>query len=307
MVLTGAVGILMTVFTTVALAQGGGGAATLVGTITDSTQAVVPGARVTVVNPETSFRSETQSGPEGNYYVPYLAPGTYRITVEAGGFKRYVRDGFTIRTGETPRLDISLEVGALAEEVTVRAAPPLLATENASAGQILEGETLLNIPVSQRRFARLLYYFPGATSSAAGDHVAGQRSRAIGYTLDGIGGKPPGYGTFGGVNESIQTTMDAVEEVKVSTSGISADTGHAAGGTMAVVFRSGTNDLHGQFEGRHINKIMIQRHYLQQDRQTNPFKYFDLGGTLAGPIYLPKLYNLNPAHSECPKGLQRPS
>src|SRR5438874_3878444 len=86
------------------------GAATLVGTVTDSTGAVLPGAKVSVVNIETSFRSETQTGPEGSYYVPYLNPGNYRINVEAAGFRRYVRDGVVLRTAETPRVDITMEL-----------------------------------------------------------------------------------------------------------------------------------------------------------------------------------------------------
>src|SRR5689334_5645452 len=100
------------------------GAATLVGTVVDTTGAVAPAARVSVVNVETSFRSETQTGPEGNYYVPYLSPGTYQVTVEAAGFKRYVRDGIKMRSGETPRVDVVLELGSTTESITVSASSP---------------------------------------------------------------------------------------------------------------------------------------------------------------------------------------
>jgi len=86
-------------------------AATLVGTVTDSSGLVVPGAQVTVVNAETNFRSETTTSSAGGYYVPYLSPGGYQLTIEAPGFKRYVRAGVMIRTGETPRVDVQLEVG----------------------------------------------------------------------------------------------------------------------------------------------------------------------------------------------------
>ena len=83
--------------------------ATLVGAVRDNTGAVIPGAKVTVVNTETSFISETKTSAEGGYYVPYLSPGTYRITLEAAGFKRNVQDGVAVRSGETPRVDITLE------------------------------------------------------------------------------------------------------------------------------------------------------------------------------------------------------
>ena len=76
-------------------------------TVTDSAGAIVPGAKVMVVNTATSFRSETTTSPEGSYFIPYLSPGTYQITLEAPGFKRYIRDGLVIRTAEMPRVDIT--------------------------------------------------------------------------------------------------------------------------------------------------------------------------------------------------------
>src|SRR5581483_371216 len=121
--------------------------------------------------------------------VPYLRPGTYQITLEAPGFKRYVRDGVILRSGETPRVDIDLEVGAVTESVNVTAASPLLATDNAVTGQILEGEAIVNIPTVQKRLVRMLAYFPGAIVSAGDYHISGQRARSIGYTLDGMNGK----------------------------------------------------------------------------------------------------------------------
>src|SRR5438046_6236554 len=104
--------------------------ATLVGAVRDSTGAVVPGAKVTVINTETAFRSETVTSSDGNYYVPYLSPGPYQIVLEAAGFKRSVRDGVAIRSGETPRVDVDLEVGAVTEAVNVSASSPLLATDS---------------------------------------------------------------------------------------------------------------------------------------------------------------------------------
>lgn len=280
--------VLCTALATVALAQQAG-TATLVGTITDSTGARVPAAKVAVVNVETSFRSATQTSDVGDYYVPYLNPGSYRITVEAAGFKGLIRDGVVLRTGETPRVDIVLEVGATSEQVTVTAAAPLLATENAAAGTIINATTIAALPVSQGRASKLMLYFPGVVASS-GYHVMGQRQRSIGYTLDGVSGKVPGTGAALGTNDSINTTLDAVMEAKVSTTGTSAETGHSAGGALTLVFKSGTNELHGSLQDRYVNKRMIQRHYLQQFPQTNPLQYHELDGTASGPLHLPKLY-----------------
>src|SRR5437867_4456028 len=113
------------ILASVSLAQTAG-TATMAGTVTDTAGAVLVGAKVSVVNIETAFVSDTLTNPEGSYYVPYLAPGTYRLTIEVPGFKRYVRDAIVLRTGETPRLDVQLELGAVTESVQVSGTAPLL-------------------------------------------------------------------------------------------------------------------------------------------------------------------------------------
>ncbi len=268
------------------------GTGTLVGTITDTTGAIIGAAKVTVVNIDTAFVSETTASAEGSYYVPYLSPGTYRMTIETPGFKKYVRDGILMRIGEIPRIDVSLEVGAVTESVRVEGSAPLLETETAAAGQVLSGDMLLKIPVSQKRAIRMTYYYPG-TQPVNGYHVLGQRARSIGYTVDGINGKEPGIGNIGGTNEQISTTQDAFEEVKVHTTGTPAEYGHSAGGMMSIVFKSGTNQFHGSAEDRHIGKSMVHRAYLEQLPRTNPFAYDETSFLFSGPVILPKLYKGN--------------
>jgi hypothetical protein len=266
------------------------GTGTLVGTVSDTSGAVVAGAKVTVVNVGTSFTSEAVTNNDGAYYIPYLAPATYRMTVESAGFKRYLREGVIIRTGEIPRIDVQMEIGGVTESIQVTGAPPLLETETAASGLVLSGSTLVAIPVSQKRPVRMMYYYPG-TNSMNGYHVLGQRSRAIGYQVDGVNGKEPGIGNLGGPNEQVSPTQDAFEEVKIHTTGMPAEYGHSSGGLMSMVMRSGTNQLHGAFENRYINKNMIHRNYLEQLARTNPFSYNENTAMLHGPVYLPKLYN----------------
>jgi hypothetical protein len=266
------------------------GTGTLVGTVTDTSGAVIGGAKVHVVNTETAFVSDTLTSAEGAYYVPYLAPGAYRFTVEAPGFKRLLRDGVAIRSGETPRVDVQLEVGAVTDSVVVSAGAPLLETETSSSGQILSGDQLIKIPVSQKTVQRMLYYYPG-TSATNGYHLLGQRQNMIGFTVDGISGKEPGVQSFGGTDTQISTTQDAFEEVKVYTSGTPAEYGHSAGGLQSVVFKSGTNQFHGVVEDRYIGKEMIHRSYLEQLQPTSPFQYHETTLLAHGPVLLPKLYN----------------
>jgi hypothetical protein len=265
--------------------------ATLVGSVSDGTGAMVPGVKVTVTNMGTGFRSTTVTSAEGSYYVPYLSPGTYRIAAEAAGFKLYVRDGFDIRMGETPRLDMALDIGSTSEQVTVTAAAPLLNTETAATGQIMGVEAMAKFPIPQKRLQRILFYYPGVISSNGESNVLGQRSRSLSITLDGINAKIPAIGTNVAVDHVLQTTMDAMEEVKVTTAGIAAEFGHSAGGAQTVVYKSGTNDLHGSFEDRIMAGPTRQRSYMQQNKQVNEFHIDHFEGYASGPIYLPKLYN----------------
>lgn len=166
------------------------GTATLRGAVNDSTGAAVAGAKVSAMNAGTSFVYENVTGADGGYYLPYLIPGEYRLTVEAPGFKKYVRDGITLRTAEQPRIDAQLEVGAVTESLTVSAAAPLLETETAASGQILEGDMVVKIPVMQKFVHRVLLYMPG-TTNINGQHINGQRQRAIGYTWTGSAARNP--------------------------------------------------------------------------------------------------------------------
>jgi opacity protein-like surface antigen len=266
------------------------GTATLVGTITDNTGAVVPGASINIVNTETQFVSNSQTTAEGAYYVPNLRPGTYRLTIEAQGFKRYVREGLILRTSETPRLDVQLEVGAVTESIQVAGSAPLLETETTSTGQILEGDTIVKIPVLQKYVFRVLLYLP-STSNINGQHVVGQRERSMGYTMDGVGGKEPVRSMIATTNAVSSTTIDALQEVKLFTTGMPAEFGHSAGGLLSTVFKSGTNQWHGSGEDRYISKPLIHRTYLEQLPRVNPFTYHELSGTMGAPVYIPKIYN----------------
>ena len=211
------------------------GTATVLGAVTDSSGSVVAGAKVTVINTGTQFVSNTITTAEGTYYVPYLNPGTYRITIEAAGFKQYVRDGIVLRTNETPRIDVQLEVGNVTEAINVMAAPPLLETETSASGQIMEGETIVKIPIPEKALYRLTLYMPGI-NVINGQHAMGQRERALGMTIDGVSGKEPVRGAFGDFSRVMTATLDMVQEVKLWTTGLPAEFGHSSGGLMSTVF-----------------------------------------------------------------------
>ena len=243
-----------------------GGGATLVGTVKDSSGSVVAGAKIKVVNTETSFLTETTTQPDGSYYVPYLTPGNYRVTVNAPGFKEFVRDGLTMRSAEVPRVDIVLEVGGVTESVTVNAAASLLNTENVVSAYVVPAEVLKEQSGVMKRTLYTLQYMPGVVGvlGQAGFHITGQAQNDIGASLDGVTSKSPYTGVVNQVDGVVQASMDAMEEVKVLTTGVSAEYGHTSGGSMKMVYKSGTNSLHGSFDDRYLPGNWTHRAYLTQ-------------------------------------------
>jgi hypothetical protein len=264
---------------------------TLVGSVSDSSGALVPGVDVTVRNLETSFVSKGQTNAEGTYYIPFLAVGTYELTVEASGFKTYKQSGIALGAGEVPRIDVRLELGAASESVEVTATAALLETETSQVSQTVQHRVIEQLPVMQMKAQRLLYYVEGLQIRGADASVAGQSSSALGFTLDGVSGKTSVRDAIGDTNTSVQPALDALAEAKVYTTGAPAEIGHASGGILSMTFRSGTNDLHGSIEDRWTNNAMTHRGYLEQGARTNPITFHQAQMTVSGPVVIPKLYN----------------
>ncbi len=273
------------------------GTATLTGSVTDASGAVVPRANVTVSNPATGLVFTSVTTGEGTWYIPNLNPGTYQLKIEANGFKTYVQNGIVLRTAEQPRLDVKLEVGEVTQSVEVTAAPPLLETETAASGQVLDGQTIVKIPVLQKAFYRIYLYMPGM-NVINGQHAVGQRQRSLGFTLDGVNAKEPVLGNPNSHETVITSTLDMIQEFKMYTTGMPAEFGHASGGQLSGVFKSGTNEFHGSLEDRYLNGALVHRQYFDQLKRCqnalnicNPFTYHEMGFTVGGPVKIPGLYN----------------
>jgi hypothetical protein len=280
-----------------ALAQSTTGTATLTGAVMDASGSLVPGAKVTVVNTGTGFVFTSVTTNEGTWYIPNLNPGTYQVKIEASGFKTYLQDGLVLRTAEQPRIDVRLEVGSLTETVNVTTSAPLLETETATSGQVLEGETIVKIPVLQKAFYRMYLYMPGM-NVINGQHAVGQRQRSLGFTLDGVSAKEPVLGNPNSFDTVITSTLDMIQEFKMYTTGLPAEFGHSSGGQLSGVFKSGTNQFHGSLEDRYLNGALVHRQYFDQLKRCqnalnicNPFTYHEMGATAGGPVKLPGLYD----------------
>ncbi|MEZ5354740.1 MAG: carboxypeptidase regulatory-like domain-containing protein [Bryobacteraceae bacterium] len=272
------------------------GTATLTGAVNDSTGAVIPGANITVINTQTGFVFSSVTTAGGTWYVPNLNPGSYQLKIEAQGFKAYVRDGIVLRTAEQPRIDVTLDVGNVTESIQVTGAPPLLETETAASGQVLEGSTVVKIPVLQKAFYRIYLYMPGM-NVIRGQHAVGQRQRSLGFTLDGMNAKEPVLGNPNSHETVITSTLDMIQEFKMWTTGLPAEFGHNSGGQLSGVFKSGTNEFHGSLEDRYLNGALVHRQYFEQLTRCqnivscNPFTYHEMGATAGGVVKLPWLYN----------------
>lgn len=282
--------------TSLAPAQTSTGTSTVVGTVTDSTGAMIPGVHIKVLNTGSDFLSETVSTAEGAYFVPNLSPGTYRITFETNGFKTLVREGLQLRLGETPRIDVQLEVGNVSDSVKVTGLAPLLETETSSSGQIMEGESVVKIPVMQKGLKRMTLYMPGL-SVINGLHGDGQRERSMGIVLDGVSGKEPVRGVVNDDQRIMTGTLDMIQEFRMFTTGLPAEFGHGSGGVLSAVYKSGTNDIHGSAEDRYLNGALVHRQYFDQLKRCdvglpcNPWSYHEMSATLGGPVRIPRIYN----------------
>ena len=268
---------------------------TLVGTVTDSTGAAVPSAQVTVVNIQTKVEAHGQTTAEGEYHVPFLNLGQYEVGVEAQGFKKFLRSGVVLQAGETVRIDVQLEVGAVSQEIEVTGASPLLATDSAVVGGLDDAKKVQETPMIQSKPQHLMFYMEGAMSDNGGTyHILGQPPALINYTIDGANAKQSVRSVIGETTTAVTPPVDSVAEAQVWTTGIPAEVGHAAGGTYNMVLKSGTNQLHFATEERYINKDFIYRSYFAQSValiQNAPFEYHNFDAVLGGPIVIPKIYD----------------
>lgn len=265
---------------------------TLVGTVTDNTGGVVTAAAVTVTNTQTQVASRATTNVEGSYYVPFLGVGAYQVVVEAAGFKKYEQTGIVINAGETPRIDVKLQIGAVSEEIRVTAAAPLLETDSPVVGQVDDMKTVHDTPMMQAKAQNLMYYMEGAQVNNDGTfHILGLPPNLLSYNIDGSAIKQSVRSAIGTTTTAITPPVDSIAEAQVWTTGIPAEMGHTAGGSYQMVLRSGTNQLHFSAEERYIAKDFLHRSYFQQASETSPFEYHMFFSSLGGPVYIPKVYD----------------
>jgi len=231
----------------------------ILGTVKDSSGAVVPHATVTVTQTGTNAVQSVQSNAVGKYITVDLVPATYNVEVTKAGFKRFSIDQVTVGVGAVVRVDAALDVGTLSQKTEVTGEAPLLQTDTSAMSQEIEGAQLRQLPLNGRNVMNLIALAPGAVpggSSAGGTGLnQGTRSSNQGWGNYQIGGAIQGQSAeyidgspinvLGGNTIALVMTQDAVQEFSVSTSDPGADFGRFAGGVVNMTSRSGTNAWHG--------------------------------------------------------------
>ena len=261
--------------------------ARITGTISDSTGAVIPGAQVKFTHVATAQELAVESNAEGLYRSQPLRIGEYLLEVETDGFKRAVRSGIVLTLQQTARIDIALEIGALTEVVDVTAAAPLLETTEATQGQVINNQRIVDMPLNGRDYIQLALLSAGAVRSIGGRFggysAGGQRTTQNNYTLDGIDNNGVQIAAQGRRAEVVKPSIDAVEEFKISTNAYGAESGRALGGTVNVSIKSGSNDFHGTVFEFLRNDTLDARNFFDPGAKP-PFKRNQYGFAIGGPI-----------------------
>ncbi|HWB98595.1 MAG TPA: carboxypeptidase-like regulatory domain-containing protein, partial [Bryobacteraceae bacterium] len=274
--------------------------ASISGIVSDPSGAPVAGASVSVTSVSTNTSVTTQTNDTGNYLTPFLPPGTYVLTVEHTGFKKYLQENIVLQALDKARIDVQLSLGTLADSVTVSSAVSALQTETASRGQNISNELIANIPTQGRNPFQIAWAAPGVVKTGgwrylrsfdiggtSGFSVNGGRNQENEVLLDGISN----------VQSSRQVihvpTMESVQEFKVQTNTYDAQYGRTGGGIVTIVTKSGSNQLHGTayeyFQNDKLNANQFELNAGGIPKSPNHINAF--GFEVGGPVLIPKVIN----------------
>ncbi len=286
--------------------------ASLTGLVTDPSSAIVEGAKVTATNTATGL--EYSADTAGGYYTFATLPvGTYDVKVEKQGFRKAVAK-VTLEVGQKGRQDFSLQVGAQSESVTVEGTVPLLSTQDASPGSVVDNNTISGAPLSARNWDDLLGLVPGvqadryteqgggtAAGRTGGVNVHGVRSLQNNFVLDGVDNNSFSENVQELTSQIARPSLDAIQEFKVSTNPYSAENGRSPGSLVSVTTKGGTNNFHGTAFEYLRNKVFDARDFFNARTASQQpvgsllnkkpaFNQNQFGGAIGGPIIKNKAF-----------------
>lgn len=280
--------------------------AELSGTVLDASGAVIPGAKISANHVATNTTHATVSGKSGEYVLPALPPGDYTVTVDAPGFRTLVHSGVSLQISQQAKLNLTLEIGQASETVEVTGTPPLLQAQSSSLGTVVNEKLVNQLPLNGRNFVQLATLSPGVNGvgfSASGTIMGGTRpdDRRPASNIFSNGNREGDNNfLYDGIDNNERLTLsivlrpavEAVREFKIQTNLYSADVGRNSGAVVDVITKSGTNELHGSLFEYLRNSAVDARSYFNKRGTAFPaFRLNQFGGSLGGPVVLPKIYN----------------
>lgn len=286
--------VLLGILTVLPGAFGQGGNVTITGTVTDPSGAIVPGAKVTVTQKNTSAVRTNTTNSNGQFNFTALPPTTYTVAVQAEGFKQYVQD-VVLLADQIRDMDVHLQVGAASQQVTVEESSVAVNTVSQELSQVIESSRVSDLPLNGRNAADLTLLVPGAVSAIANNSGAlqGDTKQVPGAEAIAVNGARPdqiGYNLDGANNEDLMSNTndpfpfpDALQEFSVQTNSFDAQYGNNAGAVVNVVTKSGTNQWHGDAFEFVRNRVFNARNYFADKK--DPLKRNQFGVTIGGPIH----------------------
>ena len=275
--------------------------ASVVGTVRDASGSVLPGAKVTLTNVDTSISVVKTAGDDGNYEFAAVKPGTYVVTGEKAGFALALVDNVRVQVSARLRVDLQLAVGQVTEKVEVTATSPLVETDSSQRGQVISGDQTRALPLISREYSALALLTTGVklggSSLTTGNtpregafNVNGLRSVFNNFLIDGVDNNAYGTSNQGFSNQVMQPTPDAIGEFKVVTNNMSAEYGRAAGATINVSYRSGTNALSGSAWEFLRDDALNATGFFKPANGKPAIDRHQFGGLLGGPIVRNKTF-----------------
>lgn len=270
------------------------------GSVLDSSGAAIPNSKVTIRNVATGVAVTTASNGEGGFYLPPQPPGRYEISAEAKGFAAGVISDLILEVGQARTVSFKLNPGDIKQSIDVTEAAPLLNTQNADRGAVVENAFLKSIPLNVRNPMLLLTLTPGVTGGLnAGINTASQ-STTNNFRINGGRGATneiliDGAANTGTYNNQVSAMpqVDAIQEFRVNTSPYAPEFGRTGGGLVSFAMRSGTNEFHGTLHNFLRNSVLDANGFNANRARTprRAFRRNQFGGTFGGPVLIPKLYN----------------
>jgi hypothetical protein len=277
------------------ITQGG-----VAGTVKDSSGAIVPNANITLTNRDTNVSLKTQSTSSGTYVFESVPVGAYTLKADAPGFKTYVLAGIEVHVQSVVTADVPLAVGEVSQQVSVTSAAPLLQAQDASLGQTIPSSQLNDLPLNGRNWLSLTQLSAGtsATSGSSPDNPGqlqdnGVSQAQVDYRLNGIDNNIDIFQAALNGAGSVAPVPDAIQEFKLQAGNNSAEFGQFTGAVVNAVTKSGTNTFHGDLWEYFRNEDLNANDYFtkQQGLQRAEYRQNQFGGTIGGPVYIPKVYH----------------